>query len=253
MNMSSRLSQGLQTCLEPRLCEPCILRLILAPPMSGYGSKTGSLVDHINADVMKKNGKTGGWNFIEAIANSSLLCEEARVPDQVYIHPSVKKSINQLSEKSLEMCTESLGSETGSNIMEGNEYAVSFTTKATPKSIIRSNLGTPKIRVNKSGSFPPPLTSMTGASGLVCVKPDRDAGRLVLKAVPTPSSSPFFHAARSNGRLTLRFLKSGHEDGGRANSVRNSQSHDGSQDVGDVGKERMNIYMTFEAEEGKRS
>ncbi|CAM9003038.1 unnamed protein product [Rhodiola kirilowii] len=205
--MSSRISHGLQTCLEPRLTEPCILRLILAPPKPRYESRSDS------ADVKKMNGKTSGWNFIEALSNTSLQCKERKEQEQVYIHPSVKKSTDHLSDKSLEMCTESLGSETGSNIMEGTVSDSAFcfsvnTSRAALKNIKGQSLGSRKIKVNQNSSFPPPLTSMTGASGYVRVKPRREDGRLVLKAVSMPSSEPFFHVKRANGRLKLRVAKS---------------------------------------------
>lgn len=54
-------------------------------------------------------------------------------------------------------------------------------------------------------SYRPPLASMSGPMG-VKVKPYREGGRLVLKAMSIPSPKPCLEAERSGGRLRLRLL-----------------------------------------------
>ncbi|KAF8084941.1 hypothetical protein N665_0693s0032 [Sinapis alba] len=141
-----------------------------------------------------------------------------------YVHPLVKRA-SSLSEKSLEICTESLGSETG---CEGfSTYASSETGDA------EENLGLHVITVTKEeeetefvveaeqesvtvpnqtscmeltrDSFPPPIRSLSSQTGSALhMKTRRDNGRLVLEAVSMPSHNNF-SAKREDGRLLLTF------------------------------------------------
>ncbi|GAY40699.1 hypothetical protein CUMW_053990 [Citrus unshiu] len=126
---SSSVCQGLQSCLEPLLVEPRVLRLNLAPSKSiicpsipassephNKENKTNTIRETNNknndfSDDMKsdKSEDTGGWSFLQCLSK-----ETAAAHKKEYVHPLVKRSASMLSEKSLEMCTESLGSETGS-------------------------------------------------------------------------------------------------------------------------------------------
>nr|AFK46160.1 unknown [Lotus japonicus] len=54
-----------------------------------------------------------GWSFLQALTKPTSSNCNKEEDDKVYVHPTVKRSSSLLSEKSLEMCTESLGSETG--------------------------------------------------------------------------------------------------------------------------------------------
>jgi len=116
-----------------------------------------------------------------------------------------------LSAKSLELCTESLGCETGSNASDDTDDMSLFSLESSPS--LRSN-NTPVVtnknseskRLNRgsTSTFPPPLTSMGG----VRVRSHREDGRLILEAVTSSSPQPYFQAERGNGRLRLRLFES---------------------------------------------
>ncbi|MED6197757.1 hypothetical protein PIB30_059604 [Stylosanthes scabra] len=88
---------------------------------------------------------------------------------------------------------------------------------------VATNYYEPNKRLNNknnnrcSNNFPPPLTSMTDLGGLH-VRPRRENGRLILEAVTSPPSQPYFRAERSEGRLRLSLFESvesncGNDDG----------------------------------------
>lgn len=125
------------------------------------------------------------------------------------------------------MCTESLGSETGSDvssddisflIQNDDIPSLSLETAKTPTftATKQSSEENPKLsdtrapkRLNHNGnggtSFPPPLTSISGSNGVQFL-PHREGGRLVLKAVAVTSPACYFEAERGDGRLRLRLL-----------------------------------------------
>lgn len=238
MSSSSSVCQGLQSCLEPLLIEPRVLRLKLAThkphssPCSGWWPHRTFVPDsdpeeetidcnknedHITSlnDIIKEdknNGELGGWSFIQALANTShRRSQEAIDNDSVYVHPLTKLSASRLSQKSLEMCTESLGSESGSTISDGTDEMFSLSAEdSTPRSSQRvGEFRAAKKNVKRSvGGFPPPLTSISGSNGCVKVRPHREGGRLVISAV-TVTESRNFHVDRSDGRLRLRLVKEG--------------------------------------------
>ncbi|KAF7805757.1 protein FAF-like, chloroplastic [Senna tora] len=141
-----------------------------------------------------------------------------------YVHPLVKRSQSSLSEKSLEICTESLGSETGSDGFSSyppseagdaedykEEEAAEKETEqacyeteedfAVPK---YNYLGTTTKKAAPR-SFPPPLPSLSRQDGpSIHMRSHRDNGRLVLEAVSVPSQNNFC-ARRQDGRLLLTF------------------------------------------------
>ncbi|KAK2424316.1 protein FAF, chloroplastic [Trifolium repens] len=150
--------------------------------------------------------------------------DEASQLKTPYIHPLEKKSKNWLSEKSLEMCTESLGSETGSdwfsssytssednNSLEVDEklnVKVKTCDDENPK---HNNYYSLSKKTKKPRCFPPPLPSLTsqsqhGQSQPLQMRSCRDNGRLFLflQVVSIPSRNNFF-ATRQNGRLILTF------------------------------------------------
>ncbi|KAF2325179.1 hypothetical protein GH714_024907 [Hevea brasiliensis] len=113
-----------------------------------------------------------------------------------------------LSEKSLEMCTESLGSETGSDGGESSdEMALLSLSNVNHESLReKSKFRETKRMMSRSTSFPPPLTSISGST-TVQVRPHREGGRLVLKAVSVSSCQAYFRAERIDGRLKLHLVK----------------------------------------------
>ncbi|KAL6516070.1 hypothetical protein OROGR_019375 [Orobanche gracilis] len=94
--------------------------------------------------------------------------------EQVYVHPLGKRSSSSLSTKSLEMCTESLGCETGNNIVSDYD---DFSYHAF---------------LEKQG---------------VQVRTHREGGRLVIEAFNFPYGGNYFQAERDNGRLKLSLVK----------------------------------------------
>ncbi|ERN00967.1 hypothetical protein AMTRI_Chr04g187600 [Amborella trichopoda] len=120
------------------------------------------------------------------------------------------------SSLSLNLCTEGLGSETGSDTMSEKDYGSCLSSDSdeptSPKLSAPSRLrravtypGRSARRVQGARSFPPPLTSISRRDGpCVHMRPHRVDGRLVLEAVPVPSHN-YLHAQRGNGRLRLTF------------------------------------------------
>jgi len=202
--MSSSLCQGLQSCLEPRVIEPRVLRLKLAPPGSNISPSLDQEKPIIINNECEKNDTKSSWSFLQALTETN---KTENANDKVYVHPTVKRSSSMLSEKSLEMCTESLGSETGSNAGESSDIDVSLFSSDTRNDVNNNNMNNyVSRRVNKACNFPPPLTSVTDFGG-VHVRPHREGGRLILEAIASPSTTPYFHAERVDGRLRLSLFE----------------------------------------------
>lgn len=172
------------------------------------------------------NGWT--WGSILTQKNDDNEGESKQTP---YIHPLVKRS-SSLSEKSLEICTESLGSETGSDgfssyppseagdvdeekQQQSQQQQQSYNdNNNNNSSFMEEDLGIISVNYNynnrklmQSRSFPPPLPSLAaredGAS--LHMNCHRHNGRLVLEAVSVPSQN-YFHAQRQDGRLLLTLI-----------------------------------------------
>ncbi|XP_048429329.1 protein FAF-like, chloroplastic [Pyrus x bretschneideri] len=170
---------------------------------------------------------------------SSIVCQKANEEEASkaapYVHPLVKKQSSSLTKKSLEVCTESLGSETGSEGFasyptsetgdveivekdpEEEQAAVQQQEEEKEKPQLSQAFDGNEFRFVKYNSaaskklpsvrsFPPPLPSLSGYDGeSVCMRTRRDNGRLVLEAVSMPSLNNF-RAQRQDGRLVLTFL-----------------------------------------------
>ncbi|KAL5059565.1 hypothetical protein RYX36_031169 [Vicia faba] len=207
--MSSSLCQGFQSCLEQGVMEPRVLTLKLAPPVSNISSS----LDQEKPIIINKNDSKSSWSFLQNLTKTE------NGNDKVYVHPTVKRSASMLSEKSLEMCTESLGSETGSNAGESSDdlSLLSYDARNDLNNSNNNNNNKNKSnnnstnkgvsrRVNRASNFPPPLTSITDFGG-VHVRPHREGGRLILEAIASPSITPYFHAERCDGRLRLSLVE----------------------------------------------
>ncbi|XP_058097270.1 protein FAF-like, chloroplastic [Magnolia sinica] len=162
------------------------------------------------------------WNLIQSQKTAD---PNSPLPPP-YIHPLVKRSSSSLSQKSLQICTESLGSETGSDSISPPEipdYLVSESSneeteeervpvvveeelKDTNKEPVAANYRCLMSRKSPPRSFPPPLPSISNSYGpRLRMKPHRKDGRLVLAAISIPSHNTF-HAERQDGRLVLSFI-----------------------------------------------
>ncbi|GFY85071.1 hypothetical protein Acr_03g0018450 [Actinidia rufa] len=190
--MSTVVCQGLQNCLESQLIETRILRL-----------KVASSPKPSNPDL-------GGWSFLQSLSNSN--SNSTQIPKQAcdketfYVHPMAKQSSSILSCKSLELCTENLGSETGTDMTESDILSLSppASVGGERESPVREQ---PKSRkTSSSRNFPPPLTTMNG-SNPIQVRPHREGGRLIIEAVEAPPAHSIFQTERSHGRLRLNMWK----------------------------------------------
>ncbi|XP_020571261.1 protein FAF-like, chloroplastic [Phalaenopsis equestris] len=142
-----------------------------------------------------------------------------------YIHPLVRRSAILMSQNSLEICTETLGSETGSdeftscdeldscikteNVNEEAEDENELQNMQTEKKDLSYvNYHRSIGRRSQLRTFPPPLPSISRRNG-PCFKlqPHRRDGRLVVEAVPV-SSVNYLQAERRGGRLVLSFIDS---------------------------------------------
>ncbi|KAI9115039.1 hypothetical protein K1719_014052 [Acacia pycnantha] len=233
--MAAIMLHGSQSCYEPQLFEsrtsktlrltlPCSKTLTppnpLPQPMDLITFKS-SFCDsnsktQYSEEISSKNDRGGGWSFLQALSN---VChgglKEPSEKESIYVHPQAKCSSLRLSEKSLQLCTENLGNETGTEIA-GNSIdllcssskgsgsgAGDSPTREQTREVARPVLGGKRT---KNQNFPPPLTTMRGSESLR-VRPHRDGGRLVIEAVRVPPNASCFKAERNHGRLRLHLLK----------------------------------------------
>ncbi|XP_054787891.1 protein FANTASTIC FOUR 3-like [Prosopis cineraria] len=217
--MAAIVCHGLQSCLESQLVESRALTLSFPfskpntpPPQSpidlpikknSWDSTAKTQERHDN-----KTDTTTGWSFLQALSNVSYVSKESSTDkESVYVHPQAKRSSTSMSQKSLELCTEKLGNETGSDIVENNGHQMDLlcSSPTTRKQAIprQGCLGERKTRTQ---NFPPPLTTMRGSESLQ-LRTHREDGRLVVQAIRVPPSPSCFQAERSHGRLRLWFLK----------------------------------------------
>ncbi|KAG6582283.1 Protein FANTASTIC FOUR 4, partial [Cucurbita argyrosperma subsp. sororia] len=81
--------------------------------------------------------------------------------DPDYVHPLVKRSRSTLSEKSLALCTENLGNETGADFVEDAIFSDLKVERSPTRKRVKSNdnQGNKKL-------FPPPLTTIAGVDSI---------------------------------------------------------------------------------------
>src|SRR5262249_8143720 len=144
-----------------------------------------SIWSSIQKDKNKESEKPGAFGIWSSIISQKTNEDASKSPlPPPYIHPLVKRSQSSLSGKSLEICTESLGSETGSDGF--SSYPPSETGEAeedkeeeeTEKEKVQAyheaeeDFAVPKYNYSATSekvlprSFPPPLPSLTRHGGL---------------------------------------------------------------------------------------
>ncbi|RWW65495.1 hypothetical protein BHE74_00027190 [Ensete ventricosum] len=158
----------------------------------------------------------------------------------------LRRSRSLLSQESLEICTENLGSETGSeyfsSFMDDLDYrgplhGFDDEKEEEKKDSEEKHLVVPEDGAEVSGvrryqakelksvdyhrstgrrsplkSFPPPLPSISRRNGpCLHMRPHRRDGRLVVEAVLVPSQN-YLHVQRVGGRLLLSFIDATSED-----------------------------------------
>ncbi|KAJ8565861.1 hypothetical protein K7X08_008437 [Anisodus acutangulus] len=233
--MSTIVYQGtLQSCFESQIIETTTLKLKV--PSTIEFSRGPCMIEN-NLDNLKQHQITnksstttnldlgGGWNFLQNLSNNiSSKDSNLEKENDTYVHPLSKRSSysSRLSDKSLQLCTESLGSETGTDIIDTNIFSLSSSssysptsdnmmmTQPSPPPPSSSSTWTIKIRTNTNkkcwSKFPPPLTTIRGLNSMQ-IRPHREDGRLIIKAVEAPLTHNYLQAERSNGRLRLCFFK----------------------------------------------
>ncbi|CAA7061127.1 unnamed protein product [Microthlaspi erraticum] len=206
------------------------------------GSRSGvDIWAQIQQDKNKKKeeeeiepGQSDVWSSILSDKKKTEASKDTVPPP--YVHPLVKRA-SSLSEKSLEICTESLGSETGcegfsshgssetgdaeieKEISIQEEMNLLLNATETKKEEETEAKAEAEVEVeqksitvpNHTISFPPPIRSLSSQSGSsLHMKTRRDNGRLVLEAVSMPSHNNF-SAKRQDGRLLLTFAEISNE------------------------------------------
>lgn len=170
-------------------------------------------------EAEKPTGQLETWSSI-----LSQVAKEDLTNLPLYVHPLVKRTTSSLSEKSLQICTESLGSETGSEgfssekreTEEDKEEEEEKEEARQKQAQIEKNLDSCdrdewqaikcmySTKSTTPCSFPPPLPSLAQSVGpILHMQSRRLDGRLVLEAVSVPSQN-CFHAQRQDGRLVLQ-------------------------------------------------
>ncbi|KAK8697688.1 hypothetical protein V6N13_113827 [Hibiscus sabdariffa] len=212
------------------------------PPSSIIDSSSEEGEEDLWNSIQRENKKNrlekpGQFDIWSSIISQKAEDESSKSVPVPYIHPLVKRSASSLSEKSLEICTESLGSETGSDGFSSyppsesgdmqeddpierdpqlqhqkQERDTCFDHGVEPRIFKYYSYDVGKKSTDQHRSFPPPITSLSRKDGAsVRIKTHRDNGRLVLEAVSMPSQNNFV-AQRQNGRLVLTFSNSTEED-----------------------------------------
>ncbi|XP_040994315.1 protein FAF-like, chloroplastic [Juglans microcarpa x Juglans regia] len=206
-------------------------------------------------EELEKPGQFDTWSSILSKKDNQ---DTPKVLPPPYTHPLAKRAESSLSEQSLEICTESLGSETGSDgfssdpssetedVEEEKEDEEEQEQEHDLKVFSQAFDHTEELRVakyhyasthqkSKPKSFPPPLPSLSRKDGAsLLMQTHRDNGRLVLEAVTVPSQNQF-HAERQDGRLILTFLSSPSSE-----DAKDEKSDDGDQQQEEEEEEKVN-------------
>lgn len=163
--------------------------------------------EKIATKSFSQKGDMGGLSFLQSMSDITSIVRTRE--DKAYVHPTVKRSVSQLNEKSLEMCTESLGAETGSE--SGDELTL-LALEATAISRAHSkpqdeekdaDFRAKKATMSRSKSFPPPIKFVEESRYNRMVRSLGEDGRLVVQAIRISSPPRNFVAEREEGRLRL--------------------------------------------------
>ncbi|KAE9589323.1 putative The fantastic four family protein [Lupinus albus] len=234
--MAAVVCHGLQSHLESQILESRTLRLRLPNSSKLLPSNSQKPIDlaiksclrdsniktHVEEEgkietqtpLSSKPNDMSGLNFLEALSNVP-----TKELSSQYVHPQHNRSSLVLSPKSLELCTENLGSESGSDIVHNHidinmNMNMNMNMLSSLDYYVGGNIGTMEEREpcknlaakkGKAMNFPPPLTTITGSESLR-LRPHREDGRLVIEVTKAlPMFASCFHAERSHGCLRLRF------------------------------------------------
>ncbi|XP_055831158.1 protein FANTASTIC FOUR 3-like [Solanum dulcamara] len=177
--MSTIVYQDFQSCSDSHIIKTTTFKLKLPTPTT------------IVENITTTNEKC--WSSLRNLSTNY-----SKENENSYVHPL---SSSRLSEKSLALCTENLGSETGTDqTIDTNIFSFSSRQFKAEQSNYNKVMTTESCR-----KIPPPLTTLRGSNSIQ-FRPHREGGRLVIKAFEAPKVRTYFHAERSNGRLRLCFL-----------------------------------------------
>ncbi|KAJ1293964.1 hypothetical protein BS78_01G110300 [Paspalum vaginatum] len=184
------------------------------------------------------------WNAIQADVDKAAVGAK-KAPSKPYVPPLVRRSSSLMSQKSLEVCTESLGNETGSGDFTSSLDMASLFDSPLPataaaaeesswqhdaardseeeqwesKDLSAVNYHCSAGTRSPRRSFPPPLPSMSRRDGpCVQMRPRRQDGRLVVEAVVVRPRG-YLHAKRQGGRLRLSFVECSARDQSRESEI----------------------------------
>ncbi|XP_062212170.1 protein FAF-like, chloroplastic [Phragmites australis] len=175
------------------------------------------------------------WNSIQADVDKAAAGAK-KASSKPYVHPLVRRSSSLMSQKSLEICTESLGNETGSGDFTASLDVTDMASLFDPplpataeadesfwkhgaardcseeeqwerKDLAAVNYHCSAGTRSPCRAFPPPLPSMSRRDGpCLQMRPRRQDGRLVVEAVVVRPRG-YLHARRQGGRLRLSFVE----------------------------------------------
>lgn len=165
----------------------------------GQDEVWASILSHEVRDGIQKPEQMGVWGSI--VVQKSENCSYVPPP---YVHPLVKRSSITLSEQSLEICTECIGSETGSDGF-CSEILSDVGQEEMKELNSVGDFHLPNSRKAMATPLPPPLSFISGDGASIYMRSHRKNGRLILEAVSVPSRN-CFQAHRRDGRLLLSFM-----------------------------------------------
>ncbi|KAF3548553.1 hypothetical protein DY000_02003698 [Brassica cretica] len=244
--MATVVYQGFQSHFESQHFEPRALRLRLSSPNNSHSSTPlkshfldSSITPQDNISTTKATSKTESWSFLESISNSSSDDKDKKTLLPPYVHtPSSRRT---LSDESLALCTESLGSETGSDVSNDQDlFSVTSELQTTETRTTTTRTSRQARKRNMMASLPPPLTSMRGLNGIQ-VKSHRENGRLVMTAMkPLPRNRCL--QDRSNGcvRLAILIDSNGHIE---------TETREGEEETVEIMRESEEEIPQYEEEE----
>lgn len=157
---------------------------------------------------LPESADPAGWGFLQRSLSSNNCPQESSAAvgeKDAYALSPVRQPPPKLSHRSLQLCTENLGSETGTEVIDGDgilshvrisEFPGRSPTTSFPRQPSSGR------KANRPREIPPPLTTLRGA-GTFLVRAHREKGRLVINAVRSAPRRPSFRAERIDGRLRL--------------------------------------------------
>ncbi|XP_073271838.1 protein FAF-like, chloroplastic [Primulina huaijiensis] len=165
----------------------------------GQDEVWASILSHKVRNGIQKPEQMDVWGSI--LVQKSETCSSVPPP---YVHPLVKRSSITLSEQSLDMCTECIGSETGSDGF-CSEILSDVGQEEVKELNSVGDFHLPNSRKAMATPLPPPLSFISSDGASIYMRSHRKNGRLILEAVSVPSRN-CFQAHRGDGRLVLSFM-----------------------------------------------